>query len=134
MSPADPEPGADPTGPARASDLQHGVAGELDGIALVPAGGVFEGRVAVQGDTRIEGTVRGAVRGHGRLELGPEARIEGRVECAELRSQGAIVGPILAHERVWLGAGATVDGDLEAPRLAVEDGARWTGDARVTGG
>ena len=113
------------------SSLQHVVAGRSALIALVPVGGVFEGQIAILGETRIDGSVHGTLRGSGRLELGPGGRIEGSIECEEVRSQGAIVGPVVAHHRVVLGPGAKLDGDLRTPRVEVADSAIWNGVARV---
>ncbi len=113
------------------SDLQHVVAGRYPLVPLVPADGVFEGQIAILGETRIEGTVRGTVRGSGRLELGPDGRIEGIVECDEVWSHGTIVGPVTALCRVHLYSGALMDGDLDTPRVEVSDSAIWNGVARV---
>lgn len=112
-------------------NLQHVVAGENAKVPLIPADGVFEGEVSVQGQTRIEGTLRGSLRGSGRLELGPESRVEGAIECDDVRSQGAIVGPVVAHQRAELGPGARLEGDLTSPTVEVADSAVWNGTARV---
>jgi cytoskeletal protein CcmA (bactofilin family) len=100
---------------------------------LVPEGGVFEGEVAILGDTRIDGRVEGSLRGPGRVELGPQAEVIGPLECDEVDSEGAIRGPILARRRVRLRAGARLEGDLTAPLVEVEEDAHWTGRARVGG-
>lgn len=112
-------------------DLQHVVAGHSGRVPLVPAGGVFEGQVAVLGETRIDGSVLGTLRGSGRLELSRDARVDGIIECEELRSQGAIVGRVVAHFRARLGPGAVMDGDLNTPRLEVSESAIWNGVAHV---
>jgi cytoskeletal protein CcmA (bactofilin family) len=103
------------------------------GIPLVPRGGFFEGLVAVLGRTRIEGTVRGSLRGTGELSLGPESRVEGAVECDVLLSRGVIVGPVVAHARAHFGDGAHLEGDLDAPSVEVDGDVVWNGVARVGG-
>jgi cytoskeletal protein CcmA (bactofilin family) len=118
-------------GSAAQKNLQHVVAGDSAVIPLVPADGVFEGQVSVQGETRIDGLVRGTLRGTGRLDLGPTARVEGTIECEDVCSQGAIVGPVVAHQRAELGPGASLEGDLDAPTVKVADSAVWNGRARV---
>jgi len=119
----------------RASDLPRMVAPGLSTpparCALVPDGGVFEGQVALVGETRIDGCVRGRVRGEGRLLLGPRGRIEGLLECDEVDSEGAIQGPIHARRQLRLGPSARLDGDVETPRLEVCPTAIWNGFARV---
>ena len=112
-------------------NLQHVVAGDSTNVPLIPADGVFEGQVSVQGETRIEGIVRGSLRGTGRLDLGPNARVEGEIECEEVRSEGAIVGPVVAHYRAELRPGSSLEGDVSSPRLTVADSAVWNGRARV---
>lgn len=119
------------TGSEAEKNLQHVVAGDSALIPLVPENGLFEGEVSVQGETRIEGTIRGTLRGTGRLELGPTARVEGEIECEDVCSEGAIVGPVVAHRRAELGPGAVLEGDLESPRVKVADSAIWNGRARV---
>lgn len=105
--------------------------GGVDETVLVPPGGAFEGQVAVVGTTRIEGSVRGSLRGPGHLRVGPEARVEGRVECESLESRGEIVGPVSVRTRARLGGRGRLDGDLHAPTVLLEDEAVWNGRAVV---
>lgn len=98
---------------------------------LVPAGGVFEGQIAVVGETRIDGRVQGTLRGPGALVLGPEADVEGPIDCEGVVARGRIVGPVKARACVRLGRGTRLEGDVSAPRIEVDDEARWTGKARI---
>jgi len=98
---------------------------------LVPKGGEFEGQVAVLGETYIEGSVRGSLRGPGELVLAGSSRVEGLIECEVIASQGEIVGPILARSRAHLADGARIDGDVEAPIVLVDDEVVWNGRARI---
>lgn len=99
--------------------------------ALVPSGGEFEGQVAVLGETYIEGSVWGSLRGPGDLVLAPEARIEGLIECEAIASQGEVIGPIVVRSRARFSGAARLDGDLEAPVIQVEDDVVWNGRARI---
>jgi len=98
---------------------------------LVPFGGAFEGQVAITGPTRIDGSVRGSLRGTGDLVLGAGGRIEGRVECESLESEGEIVGPVSVRTRVRLAAGARVDGDLQAPIVSLDEEAILNGRVQI---
>jgi cytoskeletal protein CcmA (bactofilin family) len=117
----------------RGSDRPSPALAESTGVVLVPAGGVFEGQIAIMGQTCIEGTVRGSLCGTGELELGREASVEGKVECDILRSRGQIIGPVLARSSAHFGAGARFEGDLDSPAVQVEDDVVWVGVARVGG-
>jgi len=89
--------------------------------------------VAITGQTRVDGTVRGSLRGSGELILGPEARVEGAVECDVLSSRGVIVGPVVARIRAHFGGGAHLEGDLDTPAVEVDGDVVWNGVARVGG-
>lgn len=117
-------------------DARHGseesaATHHADGPPLVPAEGLFEGQIAVVGETRIAGAVIGTLRGPGTLRLEPTAVIEGPIDCGALESAGRIVGRIHAHHRAHLGPGTHFEGDLEAPVLEVDDDAIWNGTARI---
>ena len=107
--------------------------GVSSGIPLIPREGFFEGQVAILGRTRVEGTVRGSLRGPGELVLGPEARVEGFVECDVLSCRGVIVGPVIARVRAHFGDGAHFEGDLESPTVKIDGDAVWIGVAHVGG-
>jgi cytoskeletal protein CcmA (bactofilin family) len=100
-------------------------------FALVPRGGLFEGQIAVVGETRIDGTVLGSLQGPGNLVLGSHARVEGRIECETVSSRGAIIGPVVVRKLAHLGDGARVEGDLVAPVIEVDGDVIWNGKARV---
>ena len=104
---------------------------DREGIALVPSEGFFEGQVAILGATRLEGTVRGSLRGPGELIVGRRARVEGVIECGVVSSWGEIVGPVVVGERARFADGARFEGDLEAPIVEIEGDVIWNGNARV---
>lgn len=100
-------------------------------VALVPHEGVFEGQLVLAGTTLIEGVVRGSLRGSGELVLGPDARVEGVIECDVVTSRGQILGSVVARRCIRLAEGARMDGDLQAPAIEVADDVVWNGRARV---
>ncbi len=104
---------------------------DLADLPLVPREGFFEGQIAILGRTLVEGTVRGSLRGAGELIIGPEARIEGVVECDVVSSRGVIVGPVTARSRAHFSDGAHFEGDLDSPTVSIDGDAVWTGVARV---
>jgi len=115
----------------RIGDPESAATNHVDGPALVPVDGLFEGQIAVVGETRIAGEVIGSLRGPGTLRLEPTAAIEGPVECEALESAGRIVGSVHVRRTARLAAGTHFEGDLEAPVLEVEDEAIWNGTARI---
>jgi cytoskeletal protein CcmA (bactofilin family) len=96
-------------------------------VALVPAGGRFEGLVAFEGTSRIDGDVEGEILGRGSLVIGPSGRVRARVEVDELLVEGRLDGEVRARDRVSLGPGASVSATLVTPRFASADGAHFEG-------
>ena len=115
------------------SDQGPGELGDIRDVPLVPREGFFEGMVAILGRTRVEGTIRGSLRGPGELVLGPEARVEGVVECDRVSSRGVIIGPVVARDGAHFGDGARLEGDLDTPTVEIEGDVVWNGVARVGG-
>jgi cytoskeletal protein CcmA (bactofilin family) len=98
---------------------------------LVPQNGLFEGQVAVVGETVIAGTVHGSLRGPGHLKLARGAQVKGQIECEIIECHGAVTGKVTARRRAYLGAGTRLEGDLAAPIIQIDDEAIWNGLAQV---
>ena len=97
------------------------------GPALIPAGCAYSGRVLFRGLARVEGRLEGEVSAEGRLEIGPRAEVEARIEVDELVVAGALAGEVIARERVQLLESARVCATLRTPRLGLEEGCRFEG-------
>lgn len=106
--------------------------GESPAVSLVPAGFRFEGTVAFDGAARLDGAITGRVEGRGRLEVGPEGRLEGDVRADECVVAGAIEGDLVVAERLELHAGARVRGAVSTPTLRMHEGAILDGPCRIS--
>ena len=99
--------------------------------SLVPRGFAFEGIVAFDGYVRIDGTLKGDVDGRGRLEIGPEGRVEGDARADELVIAGSVEGEVCARERIELCDGARIRGNLQTPSLTMQEGAVLDGRCSI---
>jgi cytoskeletal protein CcmA (bactofilin family) len=77
--------------------------------------------LVVQG--RVEGTI--ALKKH--LTIEPTGVVEADVEVLDLTVQGEMRGDIVAAQSVSINANAKVVGNIRAPRVILEDGARFRG-------
>ena len=89
------------------------------------------GDLETDGVVRIEGRVRGTVRVGSQVLVAGGAVIEGDLHTQEAVVAGQITGAIHARERVELQATAQVAGDIHAPRIAIVEGARVTGEVKM---
>lgn len=91
--------------------------------SFVGRGAYFEGKLAFAGSIRVDGHLRGEVRGDGTLVIGEAGVVEATVLVRSLIVQGSASGRIAAKERIEVGAQGRVEGVIAAPRLAVAEGA-----------
>lgn len=98
-----------------------------DAAVLTP-GICIKGELTGKADLLIDGEVQGSIRlGESRLTVGQAGHIQADIEASEILVHGQVEGDLRGRERVMLGASCRVVGDLEAPRVAIEDGARFKG-------
>jgi cytoskeletal protein CcmA (bactofilin family) len=68
------------------------------------------------------------------LVIGEGAKVSATVNCGSVEIKGDITGNISASESIVLRATARVQADIYAPSLAVDKGAVFEGNSRMTGG
>ncbi len=83
----------------------------------------IKGDIIGSEDLRFEGQIDGTISlpGH-TLIVGPQARINARVEAKTIVVAGSLTGTVKAHERFELHAQGRLEGELDAPRISVQEG------------
>ncbi len=116
--------GSSPSSPLQPSYSQT----SPSGAAVLTRGICIKGELTGKADLLIDGEVEGSIRlGESRLTVGQSGHIQADIEASEIVVQGRVEGDLRGRERVSLGSSCQVVGDLEAPRIAIEDGARFNG-------
>ena len=88
----------------------------------------IRGEVSGDEDLLIQGTVEGSVDlGHHAVEVGREGRVKANISGRIVTVEGAVEGDLRAEEQIVLRPSAEVKGDISAPRVVLEDGARFRG-------
>lgn len=96
--------------------------------AVLTRGIRIKGELTGKADLVIDGEVDGSIRlSESRLTVGQAGHIRANIEAAEIFVKGQVEGNLRGRERVVLGNSSQVIGDLEAPRVAIEDGAKFNG-------
>lgn len=95
--------------------------------SLVGSTTSITGDVVFAGGLRIDGEVRGNVRGEAdkpsTLVVSEHARIEGEIAVSHLVINGTVIGPVHASEFLELQARARVTGDVEYSTIEIQLGA-----------
>jgi cytoskeletal protein CcmA (bactofilin family) len=88
----------------------------------------IEGTLTGNEDLTLNGSVKGQVivNGHS-LTIGPNGKIEAKLSAKSVIVEGQVIGNITADDKIQITPSGTVKGDLLAPRIALEDGATFSG-------
>ena len=96
--------------------------------ATVGATITIKGDIAGEGDVFVSGTVEGTIDLPGnRVTVEGTGRVKGSIVGKRVQVKGKVVGDIEAVDKLSIGSDGAVRGTVVAPRLAVEDGAKFKG-------
>jgi cytoskeletal protein CcmA (bactofilin family) len=88
----------------------------------------IRGEVTGDEDILIQGRVEGSVNlGQHNVTVGPEGEVKADIAGRIVTLEGSVEGDVRAQEQVVLRSSARVQGDITAPRVVLEDGARFRG-------
>lgn len=88
---------------------------------------VVKGHISGNQDVIVRGRIEGSVGLPNRLTIEEEATLEADLDVAEADIKGAVKGDVIASASAVLHPSARVTGTIRAPRVVIEDGARFTG-------
>lgn len=89
---------------------------------------VLRGEISGDEDLLVEGRVEGKVLlRQNVVTVGAKGRVAAEVHARTILIEGEVEGNLAAEEQIVLRKSARVRGDLVAPRVTIEDGARFKG-------
>lgn len=94
---------------------------------LIDKGCSMEGKLAFDGSVQINGDFRGEIVSDGTLLVGPDARVEGRIQVGSAIVEGNLQGTVEAKTRIDLRRGSRMIADIRTPAIGIEDGAIFHG-------
>jgi len=101
---------------------------EVPSINLLGAGTIVKGEIRLNGDFRIDGTFIGSIHCKGKVVVGPTGNIEGEINCQNADFSGEIKATVKVAELITLKESAKFTGDITTNKLAIEPGARFSGN------
>jgi cytoskeletal protein CcmA (bactofilin family) len=98
------------------------------GAATIGRSITIRGEVTGDEDLLIQGHVEGSVnlKQHS-VTVGAEGEVKADITARIITVEGRVEGNLKAEEQVILRSAAIVEGDIAAPRVVLEDGARFRG-------
>ena len=97
------------------------------GSAILGKGAHIRGRIAGEGDLRVDGAISGDVALKGDLVVSEGAEVVADVEARGVVIEGAVEGDISATSSVAIRASARVSGAIRGSSISIEEGATVSG-------
>jgi cytoskeletal protein CcmA (bactofilin family) len=91
------------------------------------------GDVVSEGDFRIDGSVEGTIKTAGRVIIGKEGTVQGKVECDNADIEGKFSGELQVSSLLTLKSTASISGDVIISKLSVEPGAEFNATCVMKG-
>ncbi len=101
-------------------------------VNRIVAGTIIKGDIDTNSDFRFEGTLAGNLKTKGKLIVGASGEVKGEIHCKNCDVEGKVEGKITVSELLTLKSTSNILGDISAKRLAIEPGARFTGNCQMT--
>ena len=99
----------------------------MPSINILGPGAVVKGEILVNGDFRIDGTLKGTIQCKGKIVVGPTGKIDGEIQCQNADFSGEVTANVKVAELLTLKETARFSGDITTGKLAIEPGAKFSG-------
>lgn len=93
----------------------------------------IKGEIISEADFRIDGKLDGNVKTSGKVVIGKDGYIHGKVECVNADIEGSFNGELLVSDLLSLKASAVIEGTVSVKKLAVEPGATFNASCTMKG-
>ncbi len=101
-------------------------------INQIGVGTEITGDVSTNGDIRFDGILTGNLKTKGKVVIGETGTVKGEINCKSSVLEGKVEGKISVGELLTLKATSTLIGDIVTRRLAIEPGAKFSGNCSMT--
>ena len=105
--------------------------GPSSGSTMIGAGTTITGDLESNGDIRIDGTLKGNLRGKAKIIVGTDGVVEGDIEGLQADIMGHVTGTIKVQELLFLHGNTEVQGDIYAGKLQIEPTAIFNGNCHM---
>ncbi len=91
------------------------------------------GDLSSEGDFRIDGTLEGTLTTNGRVIIGVDGAITGKVFCDNADVEGKFSGELKVNKMLTIKSSASIQGDVVLGKLSVEPGAIFNASCTMKG-
>jgi cytoskeletal protein CcmA (bactofilin family) len=98
---------------------------------LISSGTTITGDIDCNGDIRIDGVLKGNLKGKAKIIIGTDGTVEGNINGLQADIMGRVTGNITVQELLYLHGNTKVHGDIYAGKLQVEPSAVFNGQCHM---
>lgn len=98
---------------------------------MIGTGTTITGDLESNGDIRIDGVLKGNLKGSAKIIIGTDGVVEGDIACLQADIMGHVTGTIRVQELLYLHGNTKVHGDIYAGKLQVEPTAVFNGNCHM---
>lgn len=91
------------------------------------------GDIISEGDFRIDGSLEGTIKTQGRVIIGAEGSIKGKVESTNADIEGKFSGELIVQKVLAIKSSAHISGEVIVGKLSVEPGATFNASCSMKG-
>lgn len=102
-----------------------------DASTMIGSGTTITGDMQSNGDIRIDGTLKGNLKGKAKIIVGADGVVDGNIEGLSADIMGRVNGVIKVQELLFLHGKTEVHGDIYAGKLQVEPTAVFNGNCHM---
>ena len=106
-------------------------ANSTNASTMIGAGTTITGDLESNGDIRIDGILKGNLKGKAKIIIGADGIVEGDIEGLQADIIGHVTGTIKVQELLYLHGNTVVHGDIYAGKLQVEPTAVFNGKCHM---
>jgi cytoskeletal protein CcmA (bactofilin family) len=91
------------------------------------------GDIISEGDFRIDGSLEGSIKTNGRVIIGSEGSVKGKVVSSHAEIEGTFSGELIVQETLTIKSSAHISGEVIIGKLSVEPGATFNATCSMKG-
>ncbi len=104
---------------------------QINEVSRISLGTEVTGTFVSQSDIRIDGTFDGEIKLRGKIVVGENGVIKGKVECDNMDVWGKIEGDVIVNGLISLKNCSSLSGNLKAQCIGIEAGAVFNGTCEI---
>lgn len=91
------------------------------------------GNIKSDGDFRIDGSLEGNITTNGRVIIGVDGYVKGKIECTNADIEGKFIGELLVTSILTVKSAANITGEVIIGKLSIEPGASFNATCAMKG-